>query len=54
MLFDVGGEHTPLPNSKGAPRRRPAAPKIALHAHELVRDHDGERFTIALGFAGNP
>jgi hypothetical protein len=54
MLFDVGGEHTPLPNSKGAPRPRPAAPKIVLHAHELLRDHDGERFTIALGFTGNP
>src|SRR5258708_11910147 len=51
MLFDVGGDDALLPNSQAAPRWRPAAPKIALHVHELVRDHDGERFAIALGFA---
>src|SRR5258708_15996718 len=51
MLFDVGGDDALLPNSQAAPRWRPAAPKIALHAQELVRDHDGERFAIALGFA---
>src|SRR6266542_4784521 len=51
VLFDVGGDGTLLPNRKAAPRWRPAAPKIALHAQEFVRDHDGERFTIALGFA---
>ena len=51
VLFDVGGDDALLPNSQAAPRRRLAAAKIALHAQELMRDHDGERFTIALGFA---
>src|SRR5438132_1741205 len=51
MLFDVGGDDALLPNSQTAPSWLPAAPNIALHAQELVRDHDGERFTIALGLA---
>jgi hypothetical protein len=46
MISDVGGDHTLLPNSKGAPRRRPAAPKIAPHAHEHTNRIDLERGAI--------
>jgi hypothetical protein len=52
MLLDVGGNDALLPDSKAAPRWLSGTPNIAVNSHEFTRNHDSERFAIAIRLRG--
>jgi hypothetical protein len=46
VFLDVGGYDALLPNGKTAPRWRAAAPNIPMAVQEIMRDHNGKRFSV--------
>jgi hypothetical protein len=46
VLLDIGGDDPLLPSGEPAPDLRTDARRTAMETHELMHEHDAERFRI--------